>query len=111
VFDEGVEPDPRFTLANERTFLAWVRTALALTAGGVALDALALDLDGHLKVAVALCLVVLGALLPLGAWRGWARTERALRRHEELPAPTWAPVVAVAVAAAGFGLAAGLLLA
>ena len=33
----GEEPDYRFTLANERTFLAWIRTALALIAGGVAL--------------------------------------------------------------------------
>jgi len=37
--DEGEEPDPRFTLANERTFLAWVRTALALVAGGIGLEA------------------------------------------------------------------------
>ena len=37
----GEEPDPRFTLANERTFLAWVRTALALLAGGVAVEAFA----------------------------------------------------------------------
>jgi putative membrane protein len=34
---EGTEPDYRFTLANERTFLAWIRTALALLAGGVLL--------------------------------------------------------------------------
>ena len=34
--DEGVDPDPRFTFANERTFLAWIRTALALVAGGLA---------------------------------------------------------------------------
>ena len=39
VFPEGTEPDPRFTLANERTFLAWMRTALAFIAGGVALEA------------------------------------------------------------------------
>jgi putative membrane protein len=32
----GEEPDYRFTLANERTFLAWIRTSLALLAGGVA---------------------------------------------------------------------------
>ena len=38
VFDHGSEPDPRFSLANERTFLAWLRTGLALVAGGVALD-------------------------------------------------------------------------
>ena len=34
-YEEGEEPDYRFTLANERTFLAWLRTALALIAGGV----------------------------------------------------------------------------
>ena len=37
VFPTGGEPDPRFTLANERTFLAWIRTALGLLAGGIAL--------------------------------------------------------------------------
>ena len=35
VFPAGREPDPRFTLANERTFLAWIRTALGLLAGGI----------------------------------------------------------------------------
>ena len=34
----GEDPDPRFTLANERTFLAWIRTSLALVAGGIGLD-------------------------------------------------------------------------
>ncbi len=28
-FREGEDPDPRFTLANERTYLAWVRTGSA----------------------------------------------------------------------------------
>ncbi|HBH59897.1 MAG TPA: hypothetical protein DDY41_17580, partial [Arthrobacter bacterium] len=40
----GTEPDPRFTLANERTFLAWIRTALALLAGGIAIEAFTSDL-------------------------------------------------------------------
>ncbi len=34
----GKKPDYRFTLANERTFLAWIRTALALMAGAVGVD-------------------------------------------------------------------------
>jgi hypothetical protein len=33
---EEIKPDPRLTFANERTFLAWNRTALALVAGGLA---------------------------------------------------------------------------
>ena len=33
--DDGTEPDPRFTFANERTFLAWSRTALALVVAGL----------------------------------------------------------------------------
>ena len=44
VYDEGAEPDARYSLANERTFLAWIRTALAVLAAGVALDALDLSL-------------------------------------------------------------------
>jgi putative membrane protein len=39
----GTEPDPRFTLANERTFLAWIRTSLALLAGGIAVEAFTTD--------------------------------------------------------------------
>jgi len=33
----GEEPDPRFTLADERAFLAWMRTSLALLAAGRAI--------------------------------------------------------------------------
>jgi putative membrane protein len=50
VCGEGSEPDPRFTLANERTFLAWIRTALALPAGGVALEALTVSLLPGLRL-------------------------------------------------------------
>ena len=35
-FDQGTEPDPRFSLANERTFLAWFRTGITLLALGIA---------------------------------------------------------------------------
>jgi putative membrane protein len=85
VYDEGDEPDPRFTLANERTFLAWVRTALAMLAGGVALHALSIDGPHVLRTALAVGLIVLGGLVGVGSFVRWARVERAMRRHEPLP--------------------------
>jgi len=42
--DAEFEPDYRFTLANERTFLAWQRTALGLLAAAVAVVHLVPDL-------------------------------------------------------------------
>lgn len=85
VYGEGSEPDPRFTLANERTFLAWIRTSLALIAGGVAIDAVALPLPVWVRVATSIVLLVLGLAVPLLAWLNWAATERALRLGRPLP--------------------------
>jgi putative membrane protein len=62
VYGAGTPPDHRFSLANERTFLAWVRTSLALLAGGVALDAVELDGPTGLQSVQAAVLVVLGLL-------------------------------------------------
>ena len=101
VFGSGDEPDGRFTLANERTFLAWIRTSLALLAGGVALEVLGLDLHPGLRLAASLVLVGVGVLTPGLAWLNWARTERALRHAQPLPASPLGPVIAVAVTAAG----------
>ena len=64
VFEAGTEPDPRFTLANERTFLAWIRTALALVAAGVALEALALPLQPALRFTASMILLALGLVVP-----------------------------------------------
>jgi putative membrane protein len=86
VYSLGTEPDPRFTLANERTFLAWMRTALALVAGGVALEALALPLQPALRIVASVLLLLLGMVVSVLAWFGWAATERALRCGEPLPA-------------------------
>lgn len=86
MFSVGDEPDPRFSLANERTFLAWIRTAIALIAGGVAIDAVALPLPTWVRIATSLVLLVLGLAVPVLAWLGWAATERALRLGSPLPA-------------------------
>lgn len=95
IFPDGEEPDPRFTLANERTFLAWIRTSLALSAAGVALEALALPVHPGFRLAASLLLIVLGIVAAVHAWWHWARVERAVRCAASLPAP----VLGVAVAA------------
>ncbi|WP_263577879.1 YidH family protein [Actinotalea sp. M2MS4P-6] len=110
VFDHGEEPDPRLTLANERTFLAWVRTALALIAGGVALAALEVPLHPGARLAASLVLTGLGLLVPLAAWRHWARVERAMRLGLPLPSPRLAPPLAVGVLLVAVLVVAGVVL-
>jgi len=97
---EGTEPDPRFTFANERTFLAWLRTALALIAGGIGLEAFVprLAVPG-LRQALACALVLLGAAVSATAFRRWERSERAMRVGQPLPPPTLAPILAYGIAA------------
>lgn len=84
--DVGVDPDYRFTLANERTFLAWVRTALALMAGGVAVIQFvpSFGLSGA-RQAIGLTLVALGGVLAAGSYRHWERNERSMRMGQRLP--------------------------
>lgn len=82
----GEAPDYRFSLANERTYLAWIRTALGFLAAGVGLDQLAPDLATPLVreiVALLLCLFA-GALAVYGYLR-WLRNERAMRLKQDLP--------------------------
>lgn len=100
VYGDGVEPDPRFSLANERTFLAWVRTALALLAGGVGLEALEIPKQVRLRLAAAGVLLLLGLFAVVQGWIGWARTERSLRLSRALPGPTVGLIVAAGVVVA-----------
>lgn len=110
VYGAGDEPDPRFSLANERTFLAWIRTSLALLAAGVALEGLDLALQPGFRFAASVVLVVLGLLTPLQAWRGWARDERAMRLREPLASPTLASPLTIGAVLAGLLVLAGLVL-
>ncbi|MFB7615121.1 YidH family protein [Kitasatospora sp. NPDC056181] len=95
----GDEPDYRFTLANERTFLAWIRTALGLLAGGIAVDQLTPDVaPGPLRIALAVVCALGGALLGVTAYRRWARVEEAMRAGAPLPRTHVLLVLSVGVA-------------
>ncbi|GAA3951501.1 DUF202 domain-containing protein [Actinomadura viridis] len=106
---EGEDPDPRFTLANERTFLAWIRTALAVIAGGVGVALSGSAMAPPLRHGLAVAFSATGALIAALAFRRWLRTERALRRAETLPPPALAPVMSYGLALAAVVLLVALL--
>jgi putative membrane protein len=96
--EEGETPDYRFSLANERTFLAWIRTALALVGGGFAVDQFLPDLRPGVRVGLAVSLLAAGALCALQAVDHWVRCERAMRRGEDLPVSRFPTVLSLVVA-------------
>ncbi|MFJ3174448.1 YidH family protein [Streptomyces roseus] len=97
VRDEGETPDYRFSLANERTFLAWIRTALALVGGGFAVDQFLPDLRWGVRVGMSLALLAVGAACALRAVNHWAKCERAMRRGEDLPLSRFPVVLSLGV--------------
>lgn len=80
------EPDYRFTLANERTFLAWIRTSLALIAGGIAVVQFlpAFGIAG-VRHALSIVLTAGGGVLAVLAVRRWQQVQSAMRRGDDLP--------------------------
>lgn len=95
VYGHGDEPDYRFSFANERTFLAWIRTALAFVAAGVAVDVVDLSMSQQHQGWLAIALVFLGILCSVVAWVRWAMSERALRRADHLPSLGFAVLVTI----------------
>ena len=80
------EPDYRFTLANERTFLAWIRTALALLAGSIAIDQLVPNFAvPDARKALGAGLAVISIALVIQSLLRWRRVQRAMRRDAPLP--------------------------
>ncbi|WP_461170187.1 YidH family protein [Arthrobacter sp. Z1-15] len=100
VLPGGTEPDPRFTLANERTFLAWIRTSLGFLAGGLALEAFAVEAFPELlRKVLAVTLVATGMLISAGAAVRWISVESSMRRGKPLPLPLIVPLLGLVGAA------------
>lgn len=83
--NEGDAPDYRFSLANERTYLAWIRTALALLAGAIAIDQLTPELaNPEIRSLLSAFLCLCSGCLALFAYRRWASNEQAMRNNQQL---------------------------
>jgi putative membrane protein len=97
--DAGTEPDARFTLANERTFLAWNRTALALVVAGLGIVQLLPPFPGVPwgRHVLGVPLIVLGAAVSVIAYREWQRTQAALRHSAPLPGSVLPQVLAATI--------------
>ncbi|MGH3717102.1 MAG: YidH family protein [Micromonosporaceae bacterium] len=92
----GTTPDYRFSLANERTFLAWIRTALALVGGGLAVAQFLTV--AYLREGLTVVLFLLGTVCALRAVNHWIRCERAMRCGEDLPESRFPATLAVVIA-------------
>jgi putative membrane protein len=93
----GEEPDPRFSLANERTFLAWIRTAVALMVAGLAVAEFFSSRSQATRLVIAIPLVLLGAVVAFTSFPRWEEKERAMRLGEPLPPSSLPRLLAVAV--------------
>src|SRR3954453_4676689 len=95
-------PDPRFTMANERTFLAWNRTALALIGGGLAIEQF-LNTGRTARLALAIPLILLGAVLAASSYGRWRANEKVIERGEPLEPSRMPVLVAICFALLSLG--------
>jgi len=95
---QEIEPDARFTYANERTFLAWNRTALALIATGVAATQLLPQFHvAHGRKILGIPLIALGALVAITSFLQWRANERAMRERRPLPSSPMTAVLSIGI--------------
>lgn len=88
-------PDYRYSLANERTFLAWVRTSLALLAAGIGVVAVPSHFSTRVgRHILGLLLVLIGVLAASGSYLRWRANEAAIRDGAPLPSSRGMPVIA-----------------
>lgn len=94
----GDEPDARFSFANERTFLAWNRTALALIVAGLAIVQVlpGFDLPGGSRI-IGVPMIVLGGTISFSSFGRWRANERALRLRQPLPSSGLPWIVAAGI--------------
>lgn len=97
-------------LANERTFLSWIRTGLALVVTGLAIVTFDVPLPPAWQKGAAIAFIVLGIAAAFQAWLGWRANDAAIRDGEDLPAPALRIYVAAGVAAVAAAIAVGLFL-
>lgn len=93
------DPDVRFSYANERTFLAWNRTALAMVTAGLAVTQLLppFDVPGGRRM-IGIPLILIGTVVAVASFFQWQRNERAMRAHRPLPQSILPSLVAAVVA-------------
>ena len=101
--DEGDDPDYRFTLANERTFLAWVRTALSLMAGAIAVVQLLPPFRIHgARTVLGILLAAIGVATAIFAYVRWESNERAMRTARRLTYSITLPLLSIGLGLVGF---------
>jgi len=94
----GDEPDPRFTLANERTFLAWTRTALGLLVTGLAVSEFLDSEPRAARLVISVPLILIAGVIGLMCYPRWRVLERALRLSRPLPSAPAAAALGIAIA-------------
>jgi putative membrane protein len=89
------EPDARFTLANERTLLAYQRSAIGLMAAAIAVAHF--FGDDALVIVLALVLLATGAFAAVGGYLRYRQVDEALREGRPIGSGSAAHIVSVAV--------------
>ncbi|MGI8678311.1 MAG: YidH family protein [Jatrophihabitans sp.] len=103
--DMSEEPDYRFSLANERTFLSWVRTALAMLAAGVGVVRFAPGGElAWLRTTLAVLIAVLGLSVAAGAYTQWRAVDRSIRKGAGIPHSPLLPVIGGVLTLIGIGV-------
>ena len=98
---DEAEPDARFTFANERTFLALTRTALAFVVAGLAIVQLLPPFPGVPwgRRLLGVPLIVLGGVIAVVGYLQWSRNQQALRRGTAMPPSILPRVLSVTITA------------